>query len=92
MNREGVFQTFFQTSGSARIQSHQFSEETQQRSSGIDILARPVSTEQLLPDVRLVLLGEVIDHVSDLVDLTTLDEPCLPSGPPDRGRERLATI
>jgi hypothetical protein len=77
MHGQGFFKTFFQAAGRARIQMHQFVMQALQRALGVLVIGHCIGALQLPPNIRFVLLGQMIDDIALLMDLAALDKGCL---------------
>src|ERR1019366_6864382 len=67
MHRERFFHAFLQAAGGARIQFHQLTMQSFQRTLGVGVFGHGVGVLQFLLDRRLMLFGQVVHHVAPLV-------------------------
>ena len=92
MYGQRFLQPFLQTSRCARIQVHQFALQLGQRQFGGGMLFHCVSRIQFFGHRRLLFIGQMIEHIAPLMNLTALDRCRLASVFEYRCTERLAAI
>ena len=77
MNRESFFHAFFQAPRGAGIDPIQLLMKLLQRAPGICVFHHAVGGCQLALDARLILVRQLLQHVSAFVGLTALHQRSL---------------
>ena len=92
MDGQRLFHPFSQTARRARIEIHQFPMQDAQRLLGCGIIFHRVGRVQLFRNSRFLFIGQMIEHVSSLVDLAALDRCRLTGVFLHRSGQRLAAV
>ncbi len=92
VNGERFLQSLLQATGGTRIDIHEFAMQTIQGALGVAVVDHRVGVLHLPLHIGLVLLRKMVNYISFLVNLASLDECGFAGVVPHGRRKRLATI
>jgi hypothetical protein len=92
MHGQRLFHPFSQAPRRTRVQIHQFAMQRVQRLLGRGVVFQRIGRVELRRHGRLLFLGQMVQHVPPLVDLTALDRRRLAGILFHRSSQRLAAI